>query len=427
MRMRFALLLALLGPSASAQEPPASDPPSPSPYYSGSILDRPRLTGDWFGARARLEDRGITLDVSSTQFYQGVTSGGLERTFAFGGRNDYFLHLNGEKLGLWMGILIDLHGETRYGESANFSTGALSPVNEFLLVPGADGTVSGLTAFKLTQFISENTLLFAGKINLMDEMVQPLTNATGLEGFQNTSLIFNPILVRTLPYSTFGAGIVHMKDGHPVLSISVFDTNDHSKTSVFDAFFNNGATVFGAAVLPTQFFGRPGHQGIEGAYSSGRYTNVSYTPYLDSVNALVFPGTPVAGSWAVGYLFDQAVWVSPENPKRMWGLFGKFGIADYNPNPLQWTATAGIAGASPIPYRHWDTFGIGYYYLGISGPLKQSARPLTPLTNEHGLELYYNARMTPWFQFTPDLQFIEPFQKSAASAVVFGLRAKVDF
>src|SRR5262249_23318497 len=152
--------------------------------------------------------------------------------------------------------------------------------------------------------------------NLLDEILQPLTNATGLEGFQNVSLIFNPILARTLPYSTFGAGVVYQQDGHPVFALSVFDPTDRSTTSAFNNLFSNGAVIFSTAILPTKFFDRPGHYGIEGSYSSGRYTNISASPYLDPVAGLVFPGPPTTGSWAVGYFFDQALWVSTEDPKR---------------------------------------------------------------------------------------------------------------
>src|SRR5262245_9171186 len=70
--------------------------PAP-PAFGGPLHERSKLTGDWFGYRSRLRDRGITVDLSTTQFYQGVTSGGLERSFSYGGRNDYFLNLDGEK------------------------------------------------------------------------------------------------------------------------------------------------------------------------------------------------------------------------------------------------------------------------------------------------------------------------------------------
>ena len=109
---------------------------------------------------------------------------------------------------------------------------------------------------------------------------------------------------------------------------------------MFDNLFGNGAVIFGAAVLPTKFFGLPGHQGVEAAYSSGRYTNVQPSPYLDPVAGPVFPAPrrPGRGPWR--YLFDQALWVSPDDPKRVWGVFGKCGIADDNPNPIRWTAIA---------------------------------------------------------------------------------------
>jgi porin len=399
---------------------------TPAPF-GGQLLERPKLTGDWFGLRTECNDLGITVDVSTTQFYQGVTAGGLERTFSYGGRNDYFLSLDGEQLGLWDGFTVKFHGETRYGQTASFSTGALSPVNEYLLVPGYPGTVSGLTGAEFTQALSENMLVTAGKINLLDHVYQPLTGATGLEGFMNTSLIFNPILARTLPYSAFGVGGYYLKDGEPVLSLSVLDTRDASTTSVFHDLFTNGAVIFGTALLPTNFFGLPGHQGVEGVYSSGQYTNISYSPYLDPVAGLVFPGSTQSGSWALGYLFDQALWSSPNDPNRVWGLFGKLGISDGNPNPVRWNAGGGISGASPVLGRTQDTFGVGFYHLEISSELKQSAMPLTPLRNEEGVELYYNARITPWLQFTPDLQIIRPFEKDVDTAIAIGFRAKLDF
>jgi porin len=404
--------------------PPPQDTPAP---FGGPLLEGPKLTGDWFGCRTALRDYGLTFDVSTTQFYQGVASGGLEQAFSYGGRNDYFLSVDGQKLGLWQGLFINLHGETRYGESANFITGALSPVNEYLLVPGKEGVVSGLTGAKFTQLLSENALVFTGKINLLDEIKQPLTGAAGLDGFLNVSLIFNPILARTLPYSAFGAGFVYQQDGHPVFTLSVFDTRDASTTSVFDRFFENGAVVFSTLQVPTKFFGLPGHQGVEGVYSSGRYTNFQDSPYLDPYGGLVFPAPPKAGSWALGYLFDQALWVSPDDPNRMWGVFGKLGLSDGNPNPVRWNAGGGVSGASPIPGRARDTFGVGFYHLGISDALKRSARPLTPLRNEQGVEVYYNARLTPWCQLTPDFQVVRPFQKDADTAVVVGLRAKLYF
>ena len=408
---------------ASAVEPdaPASDP------FGGLLHERAKLTGDWHGARTHLFEHGLTLDLSTTQFYQGVAAGGLDRAFVYGGRNDYFLTLDGEKAGLWPGLFVNLHGETRYGRSANLLTGALSPVNEYLNVPGDRGTVWGLTGAKVTQHLSEDMQVYAGKINLLDDLRQPLTGATGLSGFLNLSLIFNPIFARTLPYSAFGAGLVYEPDGGPVFTLAVYDATDASATSVFDNFFTNGAVIFGTAMLPTEFFGFAGHHAVEVAYSTGRYTNFQKSPYLDPVGDLVFPAAPKRGSWAVAYHVDQALWEAADDPDRVWGVFGRIGLADDNPNPIRWTAAAGVAGASPLPGREGDTFGVGYYYLGVSDVLRRSARPLTPLGAEHGVEAYYNARVTPWCHITPDVQVIAPFERPVDTVLVLGVRARVDF
>jgi hypothetical protein len=68
-----------LGDLSESAGPPAeytaSDPPAAP--LGGPICERPKLTGDWVGFRTSLQDNGITFDLSTTQFYQGVASGGL--------------------------------------------------------------------------------------------------------------------------------------------------------------------------------------------------------------------------------------------------------------------------------------------------------------------------------------------------------------
>src|SRR5690349_10268411 len=56
---------------------------STGPTFGGRLGERPKLTGDWLGARSALRIRGVTFDVSSTQFHQGVTRGGQERSFQY--------------------------------------------------------------------------------------------------------------------------------------------------------------------------------------------------------------------------------------------------------------------------------------------------------------------------------------------------------
>jgi porin len=414
---------------AAASTPAAPAPPSPPPF-GGPCESRPKLTGDWCGWREELRHSGFTVDVSATTYYQGIASGGLTDIYRFGGRNDYWLNVDGEKAGLWQGLGITLHGETVYGDSVNLPTGAIVPVNIGRAHPVFIGDATALTAVKVTQALSENLVVFGGKINTIDNVQQPFMPGRGLDaGFMNAAFVWNPILGRTMNYATLGAGAAVLVGGQPVFTLSVYDTNNDSTTSGFDVLFNNGAIIYPTVTLPTTFFGMPGHQSLWGAYSSGRYAVVTPESLIDLSRVVqgIPPTTLVHGSWWITYLFDQALWVDPADQTRSWGVFGNAGISDGKPNPIKWSVIFGIAGSSPIPNRPRDTFGLACYYLGFSDDFKTAARIVAPLRDERGAELFYNVAVTPWCHITADLQVIQPAFEGAKTSLVLGLRAKIDF
>lgn len=47
--------------------------------------------------------------------------------------------------------------------------------------------------------------------------------------------------------------------------------------------------------------------------------------------------------------------------------------------------------------------------------------------DEQGVELSYNIVITPWLHIIPDLQVIEPASNRVDTAVVAGVRMKIDF
>ena len=414
-------------PIAPAAQAAPSGPPVPPPF-GGPLFERTKLTGDWGGARNDLRDAGYTIDFSNTQYYQGVASGGVNQNFQYGGRNDLYLNVDGEKAGLWKGLFVTLHEESRYGSGVNLQTGALMPANLMMVLPGPNGTVEGLTAVKVTQFLSENFLVFGGRLNLLDSFSQPLTGATQNTGFMNTSFIFPPVVARTAPYSTYGVGFAVLQNFEPVLSVAILDTNNVPTTiGIKDSLFSNGAVILGQLNLPTRFFDLPGHQGLIGTYSTGSYTNLQPIPYFDPVTGLGIKTTTQSSSWSFNYNFDQALYVSPNDPKKVYGLFGNIGVSDGNPNPIRGFYNVGLSGTSPLQGRTQDTFGIGYYYLDVTNALKDLAPRLLPLKNEQGVELYYNYAVTPWFHVTPDIQVLDPFRQRVDNAFVAGVRAKIDF
>ena len=152
-----------------------------------------------------------------------------------------------------------------------------------------------------------------------------------------------------------------------------------------------------------------------------RYTALGQDPRV------IFPGVPIApkdGSWNVRCNFDQYLVVDPCDPTRGWGIFGRAGISDGNPNPLKWIVSCGIGGNSPLRGREADRFGIGWYY----GAANQNSAPSSIPTMEPASRLFYNIAVTPWFQLTPDLQILDGgSHANTDTAVIVGLRANLVF
>ena len=121
-------LLGLVGASLAAQAqvvvPPRDDLPATA---SPRLWERSRLTGDWGGARTKMEAAGINLDFETTGFYEGPVSGSGSKSFDLGGRLDGFVKLDTGKLGLWGGGGLVAHLEYTGGSLSGSLGKASSP------------------------------------------------------------------------------------------------------------------------------------------------------------------------------------------------------------------------------------------------------------------------------------------------------------
>ncbi|WP_165063901.1 carbohydrate porin [Paludisphaera rhizosphaerae] len=408
-------------------------PAAPNPY-AGDLMTRYRLTGDWWGARSALAESGLTFDLFDTQFYQGVASGGQTQKFRYGGKIDYLFNLDAGKLNVWPGFFTTLHAETRYGSDVNNIDGLLAPSNLPMNFPKANTNITSITGLKFTQMIGQNLALYFGKINSLDEYgfrYSPGlgTNRPGLEGFLNTSLVFNPIVARTVPYSTIGTGFAFLREGQPWLSLSVFDPEERAATWGGN-FFARGVVLVPNLMLQGKPLGRPGKLNFGGTWSSAQYRSFDPASYLSLPPQLIFDerfSPKETGSWSLYTNFYQALWVDEQDESRTWGVFGQFGISDGNPNPIKFVANGGIGGRSIIPGRTLDTFGVGYFHLGLSNNFKTLSRPFLPQGDEYGGELFYNAALTPWARFTVDLQIARPSTVQYDTVIIPGIRLQILF
>ncbi|MEE9359387.1 MAG: carbohydrate porin [Hyphomicrobium sp.] len=394
-----------------------------------SLWERAQLFGDWRGVRTRLAQRGIIVDLQSTQFYQGITSGGppgKRGEWEYGGVGDAYITIVGDKFG-WKGFLFSIHAETRFGDSINPFVG-LAPPNHRLLMPPEDPPVIAVTNYSFIQQIGRGWAVSAGQFNMFDLWDQIYHGGKGVDKFMNASLILplnfgRPISAVSIP----GASILKTKGLEIEGVLAVLDTKDYSTKFGVEDLFDQGATIVGLWKFFHKIHGLPGYTSIVGMYNTREFNSI------DPSGIIFIPGqglqfAEVAGSWGVTGILSQKLWMDPANPKRNVELFAQLGIADDDPNPINWVGTVGLTASGVIPGREHDGFGVGYFYTGLSDNFKQLLNVINlPLRDLQGVEVYYKFGLTPWLAVTADLQVVQPSVKALDTDVIAGVRTKVTF
>lgn len=372
-----------------------------------------------------MAESGVTFQADVTQFHFGVVEGGLERDYRYSGHGDYVLNVDAGKLGLQQGLFLKIRAEHRFGETIGEATGAFLPPTVLSDLPNPESDSLYITNFLLTQALSENFVVFAGKLDTLDGDVNAFAHARGKHQFSNVAFVATPIALRTAPYSTLGAGFAWLEEGEPLFTFTALNPTDTVRTSGFDELFAEGISLIAEARIPTDFFNLPGHQLIGGSWSSRDYVALGQDPRV------IFPDVPIArtsGSWSVYWNFDQYLVVDRCDPSKGWGVFGRAGIADDNSNPIAFFLSCGVGGNSPIAGRSEDAFGCGWYYSGTSteiGPVLSGL--FGRISDGQGIELFYRAQVTPWFHVTPDFQVLMPARDNVSTAYVLGLRSNITF
>lgn len=415
--------------------------------YSGDLWTRPALTGDWAGLRTDLINRGIRIDIDLIQTYQGVLEGGTRRHWKYGGSLDIGLDLDTGKAGLWPGGLLHMRAETQFGESINRDTGALLGANIDALFPLPDVHEINLSTVVYTQFLSEWFAIFAGKIDTLDGDACHFSGARGKDQFVNMNFVLNPVALRAATYSALGFGVIFLlpnpwgpdKD-KSTLSFTFLDTLGQPNVSGFSDAFDEGTVSTFEFRLPTEFFDMPGSQLVGMSYSSRDFTVLDQDPRLILGGLLGLGPFTLAtedDSWSFNYNFHQYLFVKKDQKRESsgalpatkllqgLGVFGRFGYADPDTSPIEAFYSIGVGGRGLIPGRENDTFGAGFFYVDISDELPNLV--LRRFGDSNGVEVFYNIEIAPWFHVTPDIQIINPSNKRVDTAIVFGIRTRIDF
>jgi porin len=388
--------------------------------YSGDFWSRSTLTGDWGGARNDLAKKGVTFDLSLTQAYQGIVSGGKDKVWEYGGRGDLTIKADTQKLGLWPGGFFTAEVEGNYNNSVNGNTGSLMPVNSSQLYPKSNGDNLNVPALNFTQFLSPYFGVTLGKYATFSATsggdMNEFAHGKGDTQFMNMAFNVNPLIALTVPYSTLGAGAIILPTKDPngaIVSFMVFQTNGQASTSGFSDLKQNLLTFVGEGRMRTDFFGLTGHQLLGATTSNKEFTSIDQNARFIIQNGAI---ENKKGTWNIYYNLDQYLYEPKKGSGQGIGIFGRFGASDGNPNFMHYFYSIGIGGKGIIPGRPLDAFGIGYYYMDISSPaFTVLGRTASLLRDEQGFEAYYNIAVTPWMKLTPNVQVIRPAQKQVVS------------
>jgi porin len=402
---------------AEAQAP---TPPTPPPLQTtpSDVWTRPGLTGDWGGPRKKMEDGGTKLNVSFTQFFSWVPTIQDTTEYQYGNKLDVMVRSDLSKIA-WKGLSVDGHLEMRSGKAPQLSGGTLIPTNTALLLPEAEGTTWRLSNVTFTQVLNPHVVLSAGRFNIVDIYNKAYTGGRGIDKFMNLSFTAPPLDIRTIPPVVEGVSFTILRGGEVAATAGLIESTD-------EGFFANGATVLWSVAVPLKPSRMPGHYSVGGAFSSVVASSLDQSPWAFLPPLNIFKAKE-QGAWTVNFTFDQALFEDATTPSKNWGLFGLFGVSDSNPSPFQPFLYFGAGGNVLIVHRTNDTFGIGYFYGGLSNDLIQTVQPFLRLRDEQGAELYYNLALTGWTSVTADLQFVDPFAVGSKTRTFFSVRWKIAF
>lgn len=382
---------------------------SPVTIAESTVLNpaEARLTGDWYGRRTTLSQRGVDVEMNTVLTYQRIVAGGYTDDDDLLGSTALGLTLDTGRAGAWSGGMFWLRGEGRYGDDVQAAFGGLSPLNVDALSPNDPDRV-GRGALALTELVYEQRLtrqiqVFAGLLNSDQDDDNPVSgNLRSRDRFLNAALLTSPVRLRLSPAAAPGIGLRVHPSSRLAGELRVYASGEATGESLFD--FNDGTTVATEWSLTHVFFNRPGRQLIGFRYGFDRHYNLLGSE-RSAVIATYFPDREFAirdDTWALYYNVAQRI--TEWGGGRGWGIFGRLGYGDNAANPVDWNIAFGAGGNGLFATRPRDTFGFGYYHFyQVDGPLLRHFA----YDDEQGWEVWYNTEVTPWLHVTADLEFVD--------------------
>jgi porin len=451
-RAGLAALLAfgatILGPiSAAAEE---------------GFFEREKLTGDWGGARTRLQDAGIDFGISDVAETLSNLTGGIRQLTIYQGLLTLSLNLDLEKLVQWPGASFYTDGYQISGRGLSRSA-----IGNLLAV----STIEALPSTRLhdlwlqQEFLDRQASLRVGQIALDDEFYISQYSAI----FINSTFGCPDILSTDLPsggpcypFSVPGARLRTAPTTDLTFSAAAFNGNPAPPGAVEPQLRNSSGTNFligeGGSLVVTEmaysFDPEPisslllSDVKLGGWYHTADFHDLRRDSLGRSLADPMTTGIPAIhqGNFGLYLVFDKMLWRRPDTATEGLAAFVRVGYAPPNRNLISLEVDAGLTFKGLLPGRELDVLGVAASYgrIGDAGRLDRGAVLFTGIERpirdyEAVLEVTYQARVAPWWILQPDLQLIfhpgghisaplpAPATQAIPNALVLGLRSSITF
>jgi porin len=404
-RTCYALLLFFFSPVSPAAE---------APDWNADTL-----TGDWGGARTKLSERGVTLEIVLKADVLSNLSGGLKRGTKYMDNWDFKLKADADKLWGWNNTTAFLQLISNHGGKLN-----ATHVGSFMGVDNIEvntNTTKLFHAWLERSFFDEKFSVLAGLYPVDSEFY--VTEATGVflhptggmaaevaqTGVSGPSIFPTSsfgVRAKWRPIPTFYAQAA-LVDGVPGNR-----NNPHGTHVRFD---RGDGTL---AIVETGF--RPTEEISKYAVGYWRYT--PRFADLDDANPLRHV------SRGAYFLAEQTVYREKGDPSQGLALFFRYGVANGDVSRLDYSSSLGLRYKGLLPGRDEDEFGIGLTRGHAGAHYRQTFA--TQAANETALEITYRVKATSWLAIQPTVQrIVNPGHNNPAlgNAWIAGARIEITF
>lgn len=409
---------------------------TPVSDYTGDLWHRTTMFGDVDQRRQWLYEKGFALDFELTQAPQGVVSGGRTEDWEYSGLAEYKLGLDSGRLGLWPGGMVGMTAVSKFGDSIFRESGNLMPANFNYLLPNASpGSDTFLEEYYAYQGLTDWLVVLAGRVMVTNLADRNAFANNAKTQFLNAALRNNALLLSFTAISTHAAGVVVQPSESVGIAGLVISANDEDGVYGSPGGLFSEVTAGGEIDLAWKLGGLEGHARPIGLYTTRNPLALDNEFFFRDV-ILGIPFGTADDNWTVGINLDQYLYM-PEggdratmhtadfdaNPEGL-GVFFRFGYTPEDRNPFNTFLSGGFGGRGVVPGRPDDRYGLGFYAALASDELR-NVPILRRLDTEWGMELFYNVALTPWLQFTPDLQYIRSGLPGVHDSVVLSFRVQI--